>query len=252
MSGGEYATIVVVGGGCYGSFYVRQLVRAKAAGALTWKRVLVVDRDPRCRVATLGRDAGVELVTEPWASFFDAYLSRACARPTDHEADAIVPSPLMPHLMYQWLASRARGRWPERRIATVPLASVPPTPWERAAPDGTHYVSFATWTCPVNCIEPGRCPHTRETRWWTMPEAMQQYVEAERQAGRPLAGPVIFQTTHRAYGVGMFDVAAAIEADRVVAAAGTQDDVDVLVSTVSHCHGAVNVLRVGGLRDDNE
>ena len=46
-----FGTIVVVGGGCYGSYYVRQLGRAVAAGALVCRRVLVVDRDANCRVA---------------------------------------------------------------------------------------------------------------------------------------------------------------------------------------------------------
>jgi hypothetical protein len=47
----RYGTIVVVGGGCYGSYYVRQLGRASSADALSAERVLVVDRDPACRVA---------------------------------------------------------------------------------------------------------------------------------------------------------------------------------------------------------
>ena len=46
----RYGTIIVVGGGCYGSYYVRQLGRAAAAGAIACKRLVVVDRDPECRV----------------------------------------------------------------------------------------------------------------------------------------------------------------------------------------------------------
>ena len=47
----RYGDIVVVGGGCYGSYYVRQLRRARDAGALSWQRLVVVDRDGGCRVA---------------------------------------------------------------------------------------------------------------------------------------------------------------------------------------------------------
>ena len=47
----RYGTVVVVGGGCYGSYYVRQLRRAAQNGALGYERLLVVDRDPSCRVA---------------------------------------------------------------------------------------------------------------------------------------------------------------------------------------------------------
>ena len=48
----DYDTIIIVGGGCYGSYYVTQLARARTAGALTYDRVLVVDHDPACKVAS--------------------------------------------------------------------------------------------------------------------------------------------------------------------------------------------------------
>jgi hypothetical protein len=59
-----------------------------------------------------------------------------------------------------------------------------------------------------------------------------------------VAGPVIFQCTHRAYGVGMIDCASVVAADTVVEAAGTTGPARVLVGTVSHCHGALSVLSI--------
>ena len=50
----RYGRIVVVGGGCYGTYYVRQLLRAERAGAITWDELVVVDRDPACAVSALG------------------------------------------------------------------------------------------------------------------------------------------------------------------------------------------------------
>ena len=250
----SYGEIVVVGGGCYGSYYVRQLGRAAAAGALNWSSVAVVDRDPACQV---GREfaagavttAGVRLVVAEWHDFFREYLGAACRDPGHAARDAIVPSPLMPHLMYEWLESRARDRWPDRTVATRPLSAPLQVPWQRSSPGGTHYVSFAEWICPVNCIEPATCPKTRGPRSWTMPAAVERYVAAERAEGRQLSGPIIFHCTHRAYGVGMFDTAAVVEGDSVVRAVGTAGAADVLVGTVSHCHGALNVLSIGGARE---
>lgn len=245
-----YGTIVVVGGGCYGSYYVRQLGRAAAAGAIAWRRLLVVDRDPACLVARdpPGEGAGgaPELVVSSWTDFFAGYLGAAVEAPENALDDAIVPSPLMPHLLYEWLLARAVGRWPDRAVRTVPLTRPPSMPWERAAPDGTHYVSFAEWTCPVNCVEPAVCPVIRGPRTWSMPPALRAYAEAERAHGRPLAGPVVLHCTHRAYGVGMIDTGDAIAADRVVREAGTRGPTRVLVGTVSHCHGALNLLAVDG------
>ncbi len=244
----RYGTIVVVGGGCYGSYYVRQIGRAARAGALVAERVLVVDRDPRCRVATEraeGVGPPVEIVEAEWTPFFDSYFDGAAALGERADSDAIVPSPLMPHLMYEWLARRARERWPGRTVETRPLDAPSNIPWQRRGIDGTQYVSFAEWICPVNCIEPDLCPATRGPRSWSMPPAVQAVAEEARRNGRNLAGPVIFHCQHRTYGVGMFDTASVLAADQLVKEAGTGGAVEVLVGTVSHCHGALSVLAIG-------
>lgn len=247
----RYGTIVVVGGGCYGSYYVRQLERAARAGAISFARVAVVDRNPACIVSTrLEASAtkgakGVELVVSEWRDFFRQYLDSAAADRERASADAIVPSPLMPHLMFEWILDRARRRWPEREVATKPLASAPPTPWQRATENGPHYVSYAEWICPINCIEPRICPHTRGPRTWTLPRTAEEYVASEHRQGRPLVGPVIFHCTHRAYGVGMFDTHEVIAGDDLVRTAAQDRGAELLVGTMSHCHGAFERLVVG-------
>src|SRR6476660_7696782 len=105
----RFGTIVVVGGGCYGSYYVRQLGRAERAGALAWERLVVVDRDPECPVARLptsDRPSTLEVQAADWRAWFSRYLASAAAEPERHARDAIVPSPLMPHLMADWLLDR--------------------------------------------------------------------------------------------------------------------------------------------------
>jgi hypothetical protein len=244
----RFGTIVVVGGGCYGGYYVRQLARAERAGALAWDTLIVVDRDARCPVALLAPDqrpSAMRVEAAEWHAWFAEYLGEAAAGPATHERDAIVPSPLMPHLMADWLADRARARWPSRRIGTEPLVRAPAVPWQRAGDDGTHFVSFAEWMCPINCIEPARCPHTRGERSWSMPPALATYAEQEAAAGRPLEGPFVFHCAHRAYGVGMLDVRDILAADRAIAARGELPGrFELLVGTASHCHGAVRRIVV--------
>ena len=243
----RFGAIVVVGGGCYGGYYVRQLRRAAGAGAVTWQRVLVVDRDSACSVArdpSLAAD-GIEVVAEDWRVFFQRYLDDASRDRVSTRDDAIVPSPLMPHLMFEWIRDRARERWPDRQVESRALTTEPPTPWQRSTGDGPHYVSFAEWTCPINCIEPRICPHTRGARSWSLPETASAYVDDECRAGRPLAGPAIFHCTHRAYGVGMFDTREVIAGDDLVRAAAEHGAAEVLVGTMSHCHGAFERLVIG-------
>jgi hypothetical protein len=252
MSGDEkspqrYGRIVIVGGGCYGGYYVRQLLRATDAGAVQARELVVVDKDPNCAVA---REYGsttpfVRVETREWRPFFDDYLTRAADDPATAAGDAIVPSPLMPHLMAEWLVERAARRWPDRHIVTMPLEETPEVPWSRAGTDGTLYVSFATWMCPINCVEPRTCPHTRGPRSWTMPVAVEDFARRARDAGRSLSAAVLF-CRHRAYGVGMFDTAEVLAADASIASLGAIAAAEFVIGTVSHCHGALTRLIIPG------
>lgn len=252
MSAAErtYGDIVVIGGGCYGSYYLRQLRRARAAGAIGWERLLIVDRNASCQVAReadLGPVAdadGARLEIDDWSAFLDRTLSSTAAS-GGRSHGAIVPSPLMPHLLFDWLLERARRRWPTRGVDRVPLETEPAVPWHRASPGGTHFVSFAEWLCPTNCIEPRRCPATRGMRDWSLPPAIREYVDRERERGVAMHGPLLFHCTHRAYGVGMIDVQDVLDADAALAATGTRGAARVLVGTVSHCHGALDLVTIG-------
>ena len=116
-----------------------------------------------------------------------------------------------------------------------------PVPWQRTGDDGTHYVSFAEWMCPINCIEPARCPVTRGERTWSLPPALRRYAADERSAGRGIE-PLLFHCTHRAYGVGMIDVRDVLDADQAIAAHAVGRGASFLIGTVSHCHGALRRL----------
>jgi hypothetical protein len=240
----ELRDVAIVGGGCYGTFYAGQLIRAAEREKARFRRLLVVDRDPGCRfTGEIGEAQDRELVVADWGEFFDRWLDRA-GGPEDGAGDAIVPSPLMPHLMYEWLVRRARARWPGRSIEARPLTAQIGTPYDSTGPDGTRYVSFADWLCPTHCIEPAICPVIRAPRTWEMSEAMEMLTASLAQAA-PTAGPALFVCRHRVFGVGMFDAADVLAGDRLVTEAGSAAEVDVLVGTVSACHGAVSLLHLG-------
>ena len=241
------------------------------------ERILVVDRDSQCRAARLAdaihRDATVEVaahgwrlaradgtaedtVADPayrelpiqcvhssWEPFFSAWFAAAIAAPESAGKDAVVPSPLMPHLLADWIVARIAQHRPGAIITRVPLTGRPDTPWKRTADDHTHYASFATWMCPINCIEPERCPETRGPRNWTMPASVRLAASHAAEHGTPYDVTAVFQTSHRAYGVGMFDVSAALDADLAIGtAAATGKPGRALVASVSHCHGALAEL----------
>lgn len=241
----ELRDVAIVGGGCYGTFYAGQLIRAAERGKARYRRLLVVDRNADCRFAReIGPGGDRELVVGEWGEFFDRWLDRPEGSPSG-AGDTIVPSPLMPHLMYEWLVRRARARWPGRAIEPRPLTAAIGTPYDAAAPDGTRYISFADWLCPTHCVEPAICPVIRAPRTWELQDTMEE-LAARLNRTTPTAGPALFVCRHRVFGVGMFDTAAVLEGDRLVAEAGAgAGGVDVLVGTVSACHGAVSLLHLG-------
>ena len=68
-----------------------------------------------------------------------------------------------------------------------------------------------------------------------MPPALERYVSSRAETGSRLLGPLVFHCTHRAYGVGMIDVADVVAADRFVDDKAATGRADFLVGTVSHC-----------------
>ena len=114
-SASVFRDVAIVGGGCYGTFYAGQLLRARARGKARYHRLLVVDRDAGCRFAReLGPGPGRELVVAEWAGFFDDWLARPRGEPGG-TGDVIVPSPLMPHPSHQG-RTRCEARAPQARV----------------------------------------------------------------------------------------------------------------------------------------
>jgi len=229
-----------VGGGCYGTFYASQLAKAKARGKVDFRTVIVVDRNPDCRAR---RELGVapdrRFVTQDWTLFFNAFMLEA-------SDDYIVPSPHMPHLMFEWVLGRARQRWPTRTVSVEPVPGDIGTPYDRTAQDATRYVSFADWICPTHCIEPALCPAIGAPRTWEMGDAVRALADRLRDEGHAVAGPALFVCRHHVFGVGTFAVEAVLAGDRLVAEAGASGaPAGVLVGTISSCHGAVNLLSLG-------
>ena len=242
----ELRDVIVVGGGCYGTFYATQLAKAKQRGKATYRRVMIVDRDEHCRARLELPDAPDRLfVTSEWDAFFDRFFTADRSSGVDHERDYIVPSPHMPHLMFEWLVRRVRNTIPGRQFDVVDVPGTLTLPYDRTAPDRTRYVSFADWICPTHCIEPAICPAIGQPRTWEMSDALSDLAERLRAEGRPVRGQALFKCQHHVYGVGTFAVDSVLEGEKVVAlAARSTDEALVLIGTVSACHGAVNLLRV--------
>lgn len=234
---------VILGGGCYGSFYARQLLRARDAGAFDVDEVIVVDREewPRAR-REVGPSPVLRFVVADWETFLWQYLASL-----DAEAeDRIVPPPFTPHLALAWILDRLRNERPEREWDLAPFGRFPGTPFERQAPGGPLVVSHADWECPVHCIEPATCPVTRGPRHWDLDRTVRDFATTLEKGGQPVDQLHLFHCHHVTYGVGAYRAAAVRRAYEQIVACVEGPACDrvarFLVGTISHCHGALHLL----------
>jgi hypothetical protein len=231
---------IIIGGGCYGSFYLQQLATARQREVVTWQRLLVIDRDPTCAaLPLLASVPACELRVADWDDFLDHWLSPSGTERSPD--DRIVPSPMMPHLMANWLVRSVQEAFPGVTVDSLPAVDPVNTPFDQLHPvDGVRYVSHADWLCPVHCIEPGKCPVIRAPRTWEMGETIATW--ADRNGA---STTVLFTCRHVAQGVGMYPARLATDGLAAITAVIAQGGGTIAVGSVSACHGAVALIRVG-------
>lgn len=219
--------LVVVGGGQFGSYHARQLLKAIRAGRLPGERLVVVDRSARCAAAREFAGAPeMSVVAADWLRFIRGWLASA-AGPDDQ----VIPAPLAPHLLWEWLAG-------ELGAELVPVPAGWRLPYEVPGRSGERYLSAAGWTCPATCVEPAHCPALHAPRDWDLADVIE---ERARELGYR---PAVFRCVHLAHGVGGIRVGELLRAAGEGAGAGER----VLVATSSRCHAAVGALQVGATR----
>lgn len=221
---------------------------------------MVLDRDPQCAAAALSSPR-VRVEAVSWDEGLARHLAQAT--PGDH----VVPYHWAPHVLLDWLAHDL-GRH-GLRLDRAPLAaSVAPRtgavggldPRPRVADDtataealpacppvtlttgaGDVAMSYADFVCPVSCIEPALCPHTRGPRSWTL----------AGELGR-VRHSYVFPCTHLAWGVGTIPVSSIFSVREQIVASRRQGDLPtgaaLWISTASHCHGLAARVVVGADR----
>ncbi|MGH7471644.1 MAG: hypothetical protein ACRENP_27140 [Longimicrobiales bacterium] len=232
---------IILGGGCYGSFYARQLLRAREAHAITFDRILIVDHNAEPAVRQqLNADPILHFERSEWDDFFDNFLEDA----PENCADVFVPSPFNPHLGLGWLMRSLARSQPHRHFTLETFTQLPGTPFQQQRDHGTLVASHADWICPVHCIEPEICPKTRDTRYWDMDRTGRAFARALSRAGQPVDQVLLFHCHHVSYGVGGYPVAELVVARAQLGRALAASDLQLraLVGTVSRCHGAFHLL----------
>ena len=238
---------IILGGGCFGTFYARQLLRAKN---LSFEKIIIVDikdsQNPCQAFQELGDGGGrIQHVTSDWKDFFYPYLNQKINEASQGHAidDHYIPPTFAPHVLMEAFLSILQKRTPKVLIGPEPMiAGKIQTPFEMALPQGNLALSFATWTCPATCIEPPTCPVTKGPKDWDMKKKIIETVHADHVS--------IFQCRHLAMGVGTIPVAEIvsdyINFEKKVSQPG---EYHVAMGSVSSCHGLIGsaVIRNGNI-----
>ena len=77
-----------------------------------------------------------------------------------------------------------------------------------------------------------------------MPTALAGHVDRGEALPASRHANAIMHCTHRAYGVGMIDVADVLAAEKTLVAVADGHRATLLVGTMSHCHGALGLLAI--------
>lgn len=231
--------VVVFGGSAWGSYTVRQLLRAAAAGRLEAGQIVVVDRNPACAMGAVSKGAPPEaprvaLEVAEWSEWLDRRLDELA--PEGH----LVPYHWAPHLFFDWLARQCVRAGAVVRKGPVPEAP-PGVPFARPTGDHDLALSYATWTCPPTCIEPALCPHTRERKDWSLC--------GDLEAGAAgLEAAIVLRCLHLVYGVGTVPLSALLAARDRICEGARFGPRRYRIATASHCHGLAATLEVGPRR----
>src|SRR5687767_11246098 len=94
---------VIAGGGAYGAHYVAKLLQAIDAGRIELDEIVVVDRDPGCRVAEV---AAVEPTVRLEVSDWRGFAERVWADRDGWAEDIWIPAPIAPHILADWVIDR--------------------------------------------------------------------------------------------------------------------------------------------------
>ena len=230
----------ILGGGCYGTFYAQQLIKARAAGVAV-DAITVVDRNETPKARRDIDDESIVFVRTNWDDFFDDFLASRDTR----DEDQLVPSPFNPHLGLAWLMRSLRQSCPQARLDLENFSQLPTIAYREQREHGTLVASHAAWICPVHCVEPATCPKTRGPRSWDMHDTALALGRQLGSTGQPVDLVELFHCHHVTYGVGAYPAGELRRAQReVLERVEASPVVRCLVGTVSRCHGALHLLAV--------
>ncbi len=240
----EDELFIVFGGGCFGTHHTHHIEKGRARGRISPNsRIIMVDRNAHPPALDLPEIAQNRHLTYLRSDWLDYMKSAWDTLPPNAQA---IPAPVAPHLAFDWMVWSVQQRLGEHAISVEPMEhNFGGLPYEYLAPAGVRYISAANWICPTNCRAPHICPMIRDVRTWELADTVNAYAQSHAES---TAAAIVLQPRFRVPGVDTLRVHEYTEArDRILTLASQPEMAgkEIVVATVSPCHGAVSLLKIG-------
>lgn len=217
--------------------YDEKIRRGREAGLVAFERVFFVDDKVDAAAA---RSCPDRLIAKSPSVFLNDY---AVVKAADAKDDLLIPDHTAPHVMLRVFMDLAASELPSAGIALSPIRSSFSTPFLHQSQDNAIWaVSYATWTCPLECEEPGVCPHIQDKRSWDFDHSLAQLISAEPGIADEKILISCRQFVNAVACIPMVEIVTKMAA--FAQRLRTHPPASVLVATHSHCHGILGKFEI--------
>lgn len=227
--------IYILGGHALSFGYYQTLSQAIRQGKISCHQLIMIDPSTDCHAIKEGDPSAV--ITKSYSQFIIDYLKT----PQEyHPEDVLVPDHTAKHVLLQVYLDLIQQSFPHLKVAPEPIESSFQPPFLHKSDDQSHWaMSYATWTCPVDCDEPLICPHTKGSRDWEMGQSIESLHQNSQTFLHRFACEAFVNQ------ISKIDMTTIIQKTSEFMQS-IQSDLPktYMVATHSHCHGIVGQFKV--------
>ena len=157
----SYPSIYVLGGHRLSATYMKHLCQAKREGLIDFNTLSFIDPADNPFVVheiKTGITHIKRTYTEGLANIF------ITSEPAEINNMWLIPDHTAPHVLFKlfldWLFVM------QHRVEILPFSQNLDLPFQKTLESGICAISYATWTCPLECEEPDTCPGINNSRSW--------------------------------------------------------------------------------------
>ncbi len=231
----EIDSIIILGGGCYGSLFFDRLKRGKKKGLVSYSYQIIVDRNERCQLKKEARQEDIIFYKADWIEFLVKDYPKIM-----RGRDYLVLPCFGPHFIFQYIETKLKEhRGYEMRLAV--FKNEIGVPFEKDV-ENNKYLSFAQWRCPVLCVEPPRCPAINKIRSWNLKDTLISYFKNNKEIAED--NIFIFEIGNYTNGVAMIEAKRVVEAFEKLIRRINERFQTFIIATVSKCHGVASLVEL--------